>query len=249
MSVPAISHRTSAIKNYCGREATRKPILPENRRRSQRQGGVFDLENEHDRRHRHQSDPARRRRDERCDLQAGSLALSYIDTTGRLGSGGTERRPIRQRVVARQHPPATARQPSREGDRARLPSRSSRLRLERERNRPGALVALSAHQEHRRTGDVPRALMSYVALRRSLECRGDRSQGRLCDLQGPRWCGSMRLTMWSNRRRARVALCAVASSGVRLSRVPQIGCDSNQPFRSECFLLCPGGRARRCRRR
>lgn len=28
------------------------------------------------------------------------------------------------------------------------------VRLERERNRPGALVARSAHQEHQRTGDV-----------------------------------------------------------------------------------------------
>jgi len=34
------------------------------------------------------------------------------------------------------------------------PMGSRMVRLERERNRPGALVALSAHQEHRRTGDV-----------------------------------------------------------------------------------------------
>jgi hypothetical protein len=34
----------------------------------------------------------------------------------------------------------------------------------------------------------------------------------------PRWCASVRLTMWSNRSRARVALSAVASSGLRPSR-------------------------------
>ena len=34
----------------------------------------------------------------------------------------------------------------------------------------------------------------------------------------PRWCASVRLTMSSNRGRARVALCAVAASGLRPSR-------------------------------
>ena len=34
----------------------------------------------------------------------------------------------------------------------------------------------------------------------------------------PRWCASVRLTMSSNRSRARVALCAVALSGLRPSR-------------------------------
>jgi hypothetical protein len=93
------------------------------------------------------------------------------------------------------------------------------IRLERERIEPGTLVTLSAHQEHQRTGDVSARVDVHVALRRSLECRGDRSLGLLCDLPAPRWCGSMRLTMWSNRRRARVALCAVASSGLGPSRV------------------------------
>ncbi len=44
-----------------------------------------------------------------------------------------------------------------------------------------------------------------------------------------------------NRSRARVALCAVASSGLGPSRVSQIGCDLNQPCRRGCFLLCPEG--------
>jgi hypothetical protein len=112
------------------------------------------------------------------------------------------------------------------------------IRLERERNRPGALVALSAHQEHQRTGDVSaRVDVLRGAAARSRMPRKSLA-GRYCaDLPAPRWRGSMRLTMWSNRRRARVALCAVASSGLRPSRVLQIGCDSNQPFRSGCFLL------------
>ena len=47
----------------------------------------------------------------------------------------------------------------------------------------------------------------------------------------PRWCASVRLTMSSNRSRARVALCAVSRVASGRLGLSSIGCDPDQPFR------------------
>jgi hypothetical protein len=98
------------------------------------------------------------------------------------------------------------------------------IRLERERNRPGALVALSAHQEHQRAGDVSVGVDVRRCAAATARVSRKSLAGRYCaDLPAPRWRGSMRLTMWSNRRRARVALCAVQSVARRLPRRLTLG--------------------------
>ena len=70
---------------------------------------------------------------------------------------------------------------------------------------------------HRRAGDGPERVEA--------RCPGatsrDEEIARRAFCAGfpvPRWCASVRLTMSSNRSRARVALCAVASSGLKPSR-------------------------------
>src|SRR4051812_24948511 len=91
------------------------------------------------------------------------------------------------------------------------------VRLERDRDRPGALVALSAPQEHRRTGDVSARV---DVLRRAAKCRVSTKS-----LAGPSVLIYRPLggaddaadDVVKPPSSASRVVCAVASSGLRLS--------------------------------
>ena len=71
-------------------------------------------------------------------------------------------------------------------------------------------------------------------------------RGQQRGVPGPRWRASMRLAMCRTAVTSAWSLCAVASSGLRPSRVSLIGCDPHQPSRWLRVLLAVAlGRAAR----
>ena len=57
-------------------------------------------------------------------------------------------------------------------------------------------------------------------------------------LLGPRWCARCGGPLPNRSNEREVALCAVASSGLRPSRGSRVGCDRYQPFRSYGASCC-----------